>query len=36
MREAQTVEKKSIVGASIARPCLFALEETFPENALLR
>ena len=28
--------KKTLVGASIARPCPFVYEITFPENALLR
>ena len=28
--------QKTLVGASIARPCPFALQETIPENALLR
>ena len=28
--------RKTLVGASIARPCPFALQEAFPENALLR
>ena len=28
--------RKTLVGASIARPCPFALQETIPENTLLR
>ena len=28
--------RKTLVGASIARPCPFALQKAIPENALLR
>ena len=28
--------QKTLVGASIPRPCPFALQKTIPENALLR
>ena len=28
--------QKTLVGASIARPCPFACEKTYPEKALLR
>ena len=28
--------QKTLVGASIARPCPFAREKTYPEKALLR